>query len=147
MAAHAWNLAALDAITAFGRLKGCPTGLLDAYDAALREFRQRTAADDAFGGPLFQFMRTRPARVEVEPGIWQVTWEGKASHLRRELMMLDFDTSCPGFPSSDRGVPAALENLRHSLAELGLTYMTLPKSRGYVRYRLTLRGGQDLWDT
>jgi hypothetical protein len=62
-------------------------------------------------------------------------------------MMLDFDTSCPGFPRSDRGVPAALENLRHSLAELGLTYMTLPKSRGYVRYRLTLRGGQDLWGT
>jgi hypothetical protein len=147
MAAYAGNLAALDAITAFGRLKGCPTGLLAAYDSALREFRQRTAADDAFGGPLLEFMRTQPARVEVEPGVWQTTWEGRASHLRRELMMLDFDTSCPGFPSSDRGIPAALDNLRHSLAELGLTYVTLPKSRGYARYRLTLRGGQELWET
>ena len=71
MAAYAGVLAALDSVTAVGGLPGCPRGLLDAYDSSLREFRQRTAAEDAFGGPLLEFMRTQRNRKMVRDNGWE----------------------------------------------------------------------------
>lgn len=152
MAAYAGVLAALDAATAIGGLPGCPTGLLATYDESLREFRQRTAAEDAFGGPLFGMLRHRKPREEVEPGIWETNWKGKASQLRADLMAAtalgtgSADTTAPGWPKSDKQVPTYLANLTHALRDLGITWRAT-RSRGYTLYDITLRGGAELWDS
>jgi hypothetical protein len=150
MAAYAGVLAALDAITAAEALPGCPGGLLDAYDATLRECRQRTAADDAFGGPLLDFMRRRTPKKQVGANLWETHWEGQASELRSALLSPRgvgsslADTSAPGWPRSDRAVASCLGHLQDGLAELGLTWNTRTL-HGRRLYMLTLRGGAEVW--
>jgi hypothetical protein len=111
MAAYAQVLAAIDVATNAEALAGCPVGLLDAYAKTLSEARQRTAAEDAFGGPLLALLRvnqravalavTREAGVNLEAlergtdvdreqadalvSLCPGQWKGKASELLNAL--------------------------------------------------------------
>lgn len=141
MASYATVLTALDAATTAGALPGCPGGLLDAYDATLREVRQRTAAEDAFGGPLLTFMESLPKR-KINDTTWGTTWQGTASALLAAVTgQPGVDLRAPGWPGTARRLPTVLAHLQHGLAEIGLSWQVLPtKLHGRTQYLLTLRG-------
>lgn len=124
LAAHARLLAAVDRAVLAGQLPGCPGGLLDAFVEADRAVKQRTVAEDTFGGALL-------ALLEAGSG----TWQGKASELLSAAARYAplNDIRAGGWPSSARGVPQVLNHLREGLAALGVTWSTTVV-RGSTRY-------------
>ena len=150
MAAYAHVLAALDAAVAAGDLKGCPGGLLDAYNTAHIRVQQQTAADDTFGGALIEFLEKMPITVingielpddvvkaqtihngsHLIPlakmnGIKGRTWKGRASELLSDYQ-LTHPVGAPGWPTSARGLPVVLNQLKEPLAAVGVTWTTEP---------------------
>lgn len=69
MASYAKVLAAIDVAANTGALLGCPSGLLDTYAATLREARQATAAEDAFGGPLIALLEDNQRQAVMAIGL------------------------------------------------------------------------------
>ncbi len=128
MAAHAHVLAALDAAVDARHLDGCPRGLLSAYDVLSRRIKQRTAAEDTFGGALL-------ALLEIRGG----SWAGKASELLAEAAFHAAfnDRAQAGWPSSARRIPEVLNHLREGLTALGVHWSTTTV-RGSTRYTFTL---------
>jgi hypothetical protein len=128
MAAHAHVLAAVDGATAAGALTGCPPGLLEAYASCQRRIRERTVAEDVFGGALLALLAVNGGR-----------WRGRAVEL---LQAAAFHTGTwndrhqPGWPSSPRRVPEVLNHLRDGLAALGVSWQTTTV-RGATTYTFT----------
>lgn len=133
MAGHAHTLAALDAALGdgdprvAGLLPSSSLGLLAAYDAAVRQVKERTAVEDVFGGAVVSLL-------EHHGGEWQ----GKASELVAAAgVYAPLGDRVAGWPSA-RGVPVTLNQLRDGLALAGVTWTTTTV-RGSTRY--ILRGG------
>lgn len=128
MAGHARILSAVDAAVLAGELPGCPYGLLEAYVAANTRVKQRTAAEDTFGGALLALLEARGGQ-----------WHGKASELLTAAGLYApwNDRGTSGWPSSARRVPELLAHLREGLAALGVSWQ-LTTVRGSTRYSFTL---------
>jgi energy-coupling factor transporter ATP-binding protein EcfA2 len=128
MAAHAKVLAALDEAAQCDELDGCPYGLLEAYALLNQRVKQRTAAEDTFGGALLGLL-------EAHNG----SWAGKASELLLASSMYApmAERGGPGWPSSARRVPELLNHLREGLSALGVSWSTTTV-RGSTRYAFTL---------
>jgi energy-coupling factor transporter ATP-binding protein EcfA2 len=165
MAAHAHNLAALDAAVAAGDLKGCPGGLLDAYNAAHIRVQQQTAADDTFGGALIEFLEKMPITVvngiqlpddvvraqairngsgQLVPlmeltGTKEHVWKGHAKDLLSNYQLVRPGRDAPGWPTSARGLPVVLNQLKEPLAAVGVTWVSEedPHAKS-SRYTITL---------
>lgn len=130
MAAHAKVLAAIDAATENDELDGCPRDLVEAYTLLNQRVKQRTAAEDTFGGALLALLEARRGQ-----------WAGRASELLLEAAMHapSGERGGPGWPASARRVPELLNQLREGLTALGVTWST-STVRGKTRYTLALAG-------